>query len=191
MPKWRRLSGADVLRVPAGFGFQKLSQRGSHVKVRPYLQDGSRQSLTVPLPDELDIRPLLLDALATGKVLALPRFDAEQQVYLACRVLHLADDLRPGQFGISEPKESCPEVPLKQLDFVLAPGVAFALDGRRLGRGRGFYDRLLSSVRGVKCGIAFDEQIVDDIPAEPQDIRLDYVLTPTRGRRAGQSAACK
>ena len=54
MPKWRRLSGADVLRVPAGFGFQKLSQRGSHVKVRRYLQDGSRQSLTVPLHDELD-----------------------------------------------------------------------------------------------------------------------------------------
>ncbi len=54
MPKWRRLSGADVLQVPVGFGFQKLSQRGSHVKVRPYLQDGSRQSLTVPLHDELD-----------------------------------------------------------------------------------------------------------------------------------------
>jgi len=54
MPKWRRLSGADVLRVLAGFGFQKLSQRGSHVKVRRYLQDGSRQSLTVPLHDELD-----------------------------------------------------------------------------------------------------------------------------------------
>ena len=54
MPKWRRWSGADVLRVLAGFGFQKLSQRGSHVKVRRYLQDGSRQSLTVPLHDEMD-----------------------------------------------------------------------------------------------------------------------------------------
>jgi len=51
MPKWRRLSGADVLRVLAGFGFQKLSQRGS---LRRYLQDGSRQSLTVPMHDELD-----------------------------------------------------------------------------------------------------------------------------------------
>ena len=51
MARW---SGADVFRVLADFGFQKRSQRGSHVKVRRYLQDGSRQSLTVPLHDEMD-----------------------------------------------------------------------------------------------------------------------------------------
>ena len=147
--------------------------------------------LYAPLSNELDVEALLRDALATGKTLTLPRFDLESQSYLACQVLDLTEDLRPGRFGIVEPRANCLEVPLKRLDFILAPGVAFTLDGRRLGRGKGFYDRLLSFVRGIKCGSAFDEQIVDDIPAEPHDIYLDYILTPTSWRRACQSAVEK
>jgi len=144
-----------------------------------------------PLPDELDIEPLWRDALATGKELALLRFGGEKQVYAPCRVREPNYDLRPGRFGIMEPRPGCPEVPLKQLDFIVAPGVGFSLDGRRLGRGRGFYDRLLASVSGIKCGIAFDEQIVDAIPAEAHDIRLDYICTPTRWTGAGQRAVLK
>ncbi len=147
--------------------------------------------LYAPLPDEPDIEPLWRDALATAKELSLPRFDAERQVYVAGRVLEPRDDLRPGRFGIMEPKQGSPEVPLKQLDFIVVPGVAFSLDGRRLGRGRGFYDRLLTSVRGIKCGVAFDEQIVDAIPADGHDIRLDYILTPTRWTGADQCAVLK
>ena len=136
--------------------------------------------LYVPLPDELDVEPLLQAALAQGKVLALPSFDASRGQYVARGVFDLREDLRPGRFGIPEPKEDGRAVPLNQLDFIAAPGVAFTLDGRRVGRGRGYYDRLLSSVRGVKCGIAFDEQVVDEIPAESHDIRLDCILTPSR-----------
>jgi len=132
-----------------------------------------------PLPDELDIGPLLAEALATGKALALPRFDETQRAYSACRVADPAD-LRKARFGVLEPDPACPEVPLNRLDFVAVPGVAFTLDGRRLGRGKGFYDRLLASVGGIKCGVAFEQQIVDDMPVEPHDIRLDYILTPTR-----------
>jgi predicted RNA binding protein YcfA (HicA-like mRNA interferase family) len=54
MPKWRVLSGHDVLRILASFGFERVSQRGSHVKVRRLLASGVRQALTVPLHSELD-----------------------------------------------------------------------------------------------------------------------------------------
>ena len=54
MPKWRVLSGADVIRILAGFGFVQTSQRGSHVKLLRTLADGTRQNLTVPRHDELD-----------------------------------------------------------------------------------------------------------------------------------------
>ncbi|MEY2466031.1 MAG: 5-formyltetrahydrofolate cyclo-ligase, partial [Verrucomicrobiota bacterium] len=70
--------------------------------------------------------------------------------------------------------------PIKPLDLILVPGVAFELHGRRLGRGKGFYDRLLADMRGTTCGVAFDEQIVAEIPVEPHDVHLDYLLTPTR-----------
>jgi 5-formyltetrahydrofolate cyclo-ligase len=71
-------------------------------------------------------------------------------------------------------------VPLNQLDFLLVPGVAFDRSGRRLGRGKGFYDRLLAGVTGMKCGVAWDEQIVHELPAEPHDIAMDLMLTPSR-----------
>ncbi|HLP77584.1 MAG TPA: 5-formyltetrahydrofolate cyclo-ligase, partial [Candidatus Paceibacterota bacterium] len=74
----------------------------------------------------------------------------------------------------------CAPVSLNQLDLVLVPGVAFDACGRRLGRGKGFYDRLLADTRGIKCGVAFDEQIVTGIPVEPHDVLVDCILTPTR-----------
>jgi len=182
----------DVLRRLSPAARLAASERAcSRLPQERIWRDAQTVLLYSPLPDELDVVPLWREALTGGKVLSLPRFDAGRQLYVAGRVLDFTEDLEPGEFGITEPKASCAEVPLKQLDFILAPGVAFAWDGRRLGRGKGIYDRLLSSVGGLKCGIAFDEQIVEDIPTEKHDIRLDYILTPTRWNRAGQSAVLK
>jgi 5-formyltetrahydrofolate cyclo-ligase len=85
-----------------------------------------------------------------------------------------------GEFGIREPAAKCAEIPFGKFDLVLVPGVAFDLRGCRLGRGRGFYDRLLVEVRGVKCGVAFDDQIVNEIPAGTLDVQVDFILTATR-----------
>ena len=85
-----------------------------------------------------------------------------------------------GKFGVREPAERCAPVPLNRLDLVLVPGIAFDIRGGRLGRGQGYYDRLLSAVTGLKCGVAFDEQIVDAVPVGPLDVRLNCILTPTR-----------
>ena len=132
-------------RVLPGVRAEASAQACSRLQRERIWREARSVLLYVPLADELDIGPLLLEALA-GKKLALPRFNAQRRMYLACRVADLSNDLRAGQFGILEPKEGCPEVALNQLDFLLAPGVAFACDGRRLGRGRGFYDRLLGAV---------------------------------------------
>ena len=133
-----------------------------------------------PLPEELDIWPLLRDSVAAGKTVSLPRFDEATQRYVACQVEDLARDLGDGQFGIREPEGHCVAVPPNRLDLILVPGVAFDLHGRRLGRGKGFYDQLLASVRGTTCGVAFDEQIVEAVPVEPHDVHLNCILTPTR-----------
>ena len=133
-----------------------------------------------PMPEEIDIWPLLGDAMAGGKTVALPRFDSATQRYVACQILDVAKDLSQGRFGIREPGGHCIAVPPNRLDLVLVPGVAFDLQGRRLGRGKGFYDQLLVSVRGTTCGVAFDEQIVEAIPVEPHDVHLNCILTPTR-----------
>jgi len=136
--------------------------------------------LFAPLPDEPDIWPLLAEALAANKTVALPGFVSEKNRYTARRIIDPARDLVVGQFGIREPADVSPEMELNQLDLVLVPGVAFDSHGRRLGRGQGFYDRLLAGVRGTKCGVAFEEQLVDAVPVEPLDISLNCILTPTR-----------
>ncbi len=133
-----------------------------------------------PLPDEPDLWPLIAMALADKKRVALPRFHSTGGNYIAAEVRDPASDIQTGQFGIREPRPTCIEFPLNRLDLALVPGVAFDSGGGRLGRGKGFYDRLLAGVRGTKCGVAFDEQMVDAVPVGPQDIRLNCILTPTR-----------
>lgn len=133
--------------------------------------------LYMPLRDELDVRLVMERAVADGKSVALPRFDPHKAVYNAFFVG--AEPLVPGPFDILEPPASNP-APVNRLDLIVVPGLAFDARGRRLGRGKGFYDRLLAAAQGIKCGICFDEQLLPDIPVEPHDVVLDFVATPTR-----------
>jgi 5-formyltetrahydrofolate cyclo-ligase len=133
-----------------------------------------------PIRGELDVWPLLKLALSAGKTVALPQFNPAENQYIACNIRDPGGDMEIGCYGIREPKAGCDSISLKRLDFVLVPGVAFDLHGRRLGRGKGFYDRLLATVRGKTCGVAFDEQIVREVPVEPHDSDVNCILTPTR-----------
>lgn len=68
------------------------------------------------------------------------------------------------------------------IDLILVPGLAFDKHGNRLGQGSGFYDRYLPTLRKdcLVVGIAFDEQLVDEVPCGPNDCKVDYIVTPTR-----------
>jgi 5-formyltetrahydrofolate cyclo-ligase len=117
--------------------------------------------------------------LAEAKTVVLLRFQAQTNQYRACQ-LQEPTDLVTGHFGIREPGLHCREIRLNQLDLVLVPGLAFDPRGRRLGRGKGYYDRVLSAARGVFCGVAFDQQIVGEVPVAPHDASVSCILTPTR-----------
>ena len=101
-----------------------------------------QQSKTVlfyaPLPSELDVWPLLAAALASGKLVALPKFDETANHYSACAIKNIETGFSLGQFGVREPNPGCTKIPLNQVDLALVPGVGFDLLGRRIGRGRGF-----------------------------------------------------
>lgn len=135
--------------------------------------------LFAPLPDEPDLWPVLAAAWREGKEVSLPKLDPAGFSYHASPVKS-RDDLAPGKYGILEPRHTAAAMALNRLDLVLVPGVAFDGRGGRLGRGKGYYDRLLAPVNGSKCGVAFDEQLVDAVPVGPMDVRLDCILTPTR-----------
>jgi 5-formyltetrahydrofolate cyclo-ligase len=133
--------------------------------------------LYMPLQAEVDVRLVMERAIADRKDVALPRFLPETNSYGAFFVRD--EPLAPGPYNVLEPSMRSP-APLNQLDLILVPGLAFDARGRRLGRGKGFYDRLLSTASGVKCGICFEEQLLPEIPVEPHDVLLDFLATPTR-----------
>lgn len=87
------------------------------------------------------------------------------------------ESLQTGAFGILEPKEDCETVPESEIDLIIVPGVAFDRQCNRLGRGKGFYDRLLSTLDIPKIGICYDFQLKDQIPVEPFDRKMNCVIT--------------
>src|SRR2546427_1453471 len=134
-----------------------------------------------PLAEEPDVWPLAREALEQGRELGLLRHSDAFPPYVPCRIRsgREGEDLAPGPFGVWEPGPACPVLDAKRLDLVLVPGVGFSLDGARLGRGRGLYDRVLSGFPGFKCGVAFDCQLVAALPVESHDVRLNGILTPS------------
>jgi len=88
------------------------------------------------------------------------------------------DLLVPGYRGILEPSAESRLVKPSEIGFAVIPGVAFDRFGHRLGRGKGYYDRLLPSLPCVKAGVCYDHQIVDTVPVEAHDISMDMVFSP-------------
>lgn len=109
------------------------------------------------------------------KTLLLPCVDGDD---LRLRQYTGAECMTAGeQFGIGEPTGR-EWVDLDAVEMIVVPGVAFDQEGNRMGRGRGFYDRLLKSTpQAVKVGVAYDFQILDHIPTEPHDVKMDQIIT--------------
>lgn len=86
-------------------------------------------------------------------------------------------DMAIGAYGIEEPTGEV-FTDYAEIDFIAVPGVAFDRNGNRLGRGKGYYDRLLPHIPSAyKAGICFPFQLVEEVPAEPFDIQMDTIIT--------------
>ncbi len=131
------------------------------------------------LPDEPDLDALIEQAWRDGKRVAVPRVDWEARSMVAAQITSLTVGVTRGPHGVRLPPADAPHVPAGEIDVALIPGVAFDGQGRRLGRGGGFYDRYLAqpdlTVRRI--GVAFEEQIVAAVPTEPWDVPMQAVVT--------------
>ncbi len=132
-----------------------------------------------PSPTEPDVMPLANNGLRQEKCIAFPRFDPAEGIYKAALVQDTKHQLRKGKFGILEPVAECSELPIQSTDLILVPGMGFDTHGWRLGRGAGYYDRLLATTNGTRIGVAYNWQIAETIPHEPHDVRMNWILTPT------------
>lgn len=123
------------------------------------------------LPDELSTHRFLKKWGAT-KHFFLPRVNGVNLDILP----YDESRLELGAFHIEEPTGSNTVSP-EEIELVVVPAVAYDRKGNRLGRGKGFYDRLLASTRAVKVGVGYEFQLVDQLPVEPHDVSMDMVIT--------------
>ena len=139
----------------------------------------------MPIRQEPDILGLMEHWLAVGRRLFLPVYSEVERCYRLAEVGGLDDKwISRGKFGILEPVRTIAGV-LPPFHFTmpaiwLVPGLAFSEDGARLGRGGGYYDRLLNGADGMKVGLMYECQLAARIPVMDNDIRMDYLLTEAR-----------
>lgn len=136
------------------------------------------------LPAEIDTSPLVLRAWQDRKRILAPKVSWSQRRMTPVEIRSLADDLAVSQEGIREPVSGIP-FPVAMVDLVIVPGLGFDEFGRRLGRGRGFYDRFLAhpELCGTHCGLAFESQMTSTVPVGPLDRGVGMLVTDEKVRR--------
>lgn len=134
----------------------------------------------LPVRGEVDLKPFF-NKLSSKKKFILPRVKDETTLHLYN--IDKLEDVEKGSFKILEPRLHLKRAKISEVDAVLVPGIVFAVNGHRIGYGKGFYDRLLKKIKGPKIGIAYDFQIVENIPAEQHDTPMDMIITEKRVMR--------
>ena len=137
--------------------------------------------------EEISCDTIIQTALSMNKKVALPRVipgTSEMNFFFIKSGIDLESQVETGSFNIREPLETLekmnPALLTQKKVFAVIPGLAFTKNGKRLGKGKGFYDRYIPKIKAEKltlCGLCFDFQLVQNIPSDSHDIKVDFVAT--------------
>lgn len=132
----------------------------------------------VSFKSEVDTHQIINRAIMDKKIICVPKIksrDKEIEIYK----INSLSDLSKGYYGILEPSDNCPTIDSNNIDLILMPGSAFDRKGGRVGYGMGYYDRFLVKMdRDVdKIALAYDFQVLDKVPMEERDIRINGIIT--------------
>lgn len=128
--------------------------------------------------NEVNINGVLKIALQQGKKVALPRYIEEEKVYHLLLVQDMERDLERGKYDLPEPRKDLEKAVFTERSIALVPALAFDDTGMRLGRGGGFYDRMLENFPGKKIGVFYQcQHSADALPYAEHDIKLDLAVT--------------
>ncbi len=126
---------------------------------------------------------ILKRAYIYNKIVVLPVYNSENFEMELKKVDNLEKDLNPGPRDILQPDESrCKVVPIDKIDIAIIPAVALDEKGGRIGSGNGYYDRLIPrlAITTRKVALAFEEQIIPQVPIESHDKHVDIIITENR-----------
>lgn len=163
-----------IKELKAAFGDAELQSAlvWSRIESLPEFQSADTVLIYHSLPDELDTHAFI-ERWYGHKHIVLPLVQGDDLLLKE----YSPEKLVPGYKGILEPSVESDDVNASAIDFAIVPGVAFDSECRRLGRGRGFYDRLLPSLDCPCAGVCYDFQIVDEVPVNERDQHLSMVVS--------------
>ena len=142
-------------------------------------QQASSILFYVSYDNEVYTHDMIKESMALGKNVIVPKSDKKNRKLILSKLDNWAD-LVKGAYGILEPKK-INQISVDEIDLIIVPGVGFDGQGRRIGHGKGYYDNLLSnSKNALHIGLAFEFQIVEEIPTEAHDIPMQRIVTEKR-----------
>jgi len=157
---------------------QRLASQAVHERLKesaPY-REARCVMAYIACRGELSLETAIKEILESGRTLVLPR--CEQPGVMTARRITDLSQLVPGILGLMEPDAACEVVPPQEMDLILVPGTAFDREGNRLGQGGGYYDRFLAKTAALCVGICHEQALLESVPCEAHDKRMDAVITP-------------
>jgi 5-formyltetrahydrofolate cyclo-ligase len=163
---------------------EEIKKRSAYIKKLlanlPIYKEAKVVMAYFPLKGEVDLLGLIKDGRAS-KRFCFPVMNLKDNSLRVFEVDDLSGQFVSGPHGVMEPDVNvCKNVRLEEIDLILVPGIGFDKERNRLGRGAGFYDRFLknNSLSAKKVGVAFDFQLINDLPCDPVfDVKLDMVVS--------------
>lgn len=147
-----------------------------------YYKEAKKIFIYISYDSEIDTIKIIDKAFKDGKKIYVPRTEFESRLMDAVEITSF-DNLIKSSYGILEPSINTPYINPNELDLIVVPGVAFDRKGGRMGYGAGFYDRYFKKInknnieRITKIALAYDFQVLEEVPMSAQDVPVDYIIT--------------
>lgn len=163
---------------------EELLEKSNKIKNRLFKMKDFKQVSTilfyVSYNNEVCTHEMIKDSIKNRKNVVVPVTDKKNKKLILSK-LESWDELIPGAYNILEPKkEKIKEISIKDIDLIIVPGVGFDEKGNRIGHGVGYYDNLLKNSKSKFIGLAFEFQVIKNIPIEEHDIKMDKIVTEER-----------
>jgi 5-formyltetrahydrofolate cyclo-ligase len=176
---------STILKKRNGMSLSEVLEKSKQIKLQLFHMEEFKEAKTilfyVSYDNEVYTHEMIKESLKMRKQVVVPKTDKNNRTII-CSSLLTGDDLSPGAYTILEPRQECVnKVSLESIDLIIIPGVAFDCRGNRIGHGMGYYDRLLQKKTSAhRLGLAFEFQIVENIPSEKHDIKIEKIITEER-----------
>ena len=169
----RRILRSRIAEIPAERRALASREIFAEIATLPAFCEAQVVALYAALPDEPQSREFIAE-WHSHKRIVLPRVEGEVMHFYP----YSPEAISTGSFGIDEPQGTTPCSPC-DIDLMVVPGLGFTPDGKRMGRGKGFYDKYLSQpgFRAVTVGVCLREQLLDTLPIDPHDYTIDHIVS--------------